>query len=315
MKILITGAAGFVGSHIVRQLASESYDVIAVDVESLPEGCSAAGSIDQRYCDVTDGGRLARLIAEVDPYAVVHAAAITPGEDELSRANEILQVNLMSTMTALLASARTNCARFVYLSSAGVYLDPAAGAALTEESPVNNTGALYAQTKLASERLCAWARRELGLKTVALRVGPVYGEFERPTETRSRMSPVHRAISIVRAGEIISCNAPDSLYNWIHGDDVGKAISLAIRSRNPRAVYNLAGPPVSVRETLASVADLLPAARVEWTTHPESASLRLTETSRPVSSSFIATDLGFGVDVDLREGLRRLVDDLKEVEG
>ena len=311
MKILVTGAAGFVGSHIVRHLDSARHTVFAVDVARPPRAIAASDSIELIRCDVTESESLAAVIARVGPDAVVHAAAITPGHEEVDRAAEVLQVNLTSTLTALVASANSGCRRFIYLSSAGVYQNPGHGLSLTEESPVDNTGGLYAQSKLASENLCAWATRELGLSTVSLRVGPVYGEFERPTETRSRMSPLHQAIALATEGREISCNAPEAIYNWIHGDDVGRAILLAIEASSADAVYNLAGPNVSMRETLETVAEVIPCTSIEWTDDRESAALRIPLISRPMSSRLIAAGLGFSTDVSLRDGIRRTVEGLE----
>ena len=295
----MTGSSGFVGSHIVATLIDNGLEVCGLDRDP-----PVAGAEPSEYlaCDVTDRESFAELIEGVEPDAIVHAAAFTPGDGEIDRTRHIVEVNQGSTLSALKAAARAGCRRFVFVSSAGVYADPAPGEVLTEASPVARTVGLYAQTKLASEGLCAWAARELGLLTTALRVGPAYGEFERPTGSRARMSPLHRAIELAISGETIRCNTGDTIYNWIHGSDIGRAIVAVLSSTPSQPVYNVAGPPITVAETLETLCELMDR-DCEWTTGVDGANLIVPHVSRPISSALIGTELEFRPAVDLRAGM------------
>lgn len=303
-QVLVTGAAGFVGSHIVAVLSRAGYRVVGVDVAQPVAGALPTTFIE---CDVADAATLAAAIEEHSPDAIVHAAAITPGDDECKRAHQVLQVNLNSTLTVLTAAEAATCNRVVLLSSAGVYCDPEPGEALTEQSPVANDGGLYAQTKLASERLCRWASREIGVSTVALRVGPVYGEFERPTGSRLRMSPIHQAIGLAQAGMVITCNSAETVYNWIHGDDIGRAVLAALEAVHPERVYNVAGHPSSMMETMRLLAAFNRELRYEWASDPEKVNLWVGERSRLMSSALIRDHLGFEPSIPLADGIERVV--------
>jgi UDP-glucose 4-epimerase len=306
MRIIVTGGAGFVGAHIAQTLSVIGHDVTTIDIGPLPTALRGSSApIEEIRCDVSDGRALKAAITSVEPDAVVHAAAVTPGADDVERAEEILHVNQLSTLSALLATKESGGRRFIYLSSAGVYRDPRPGEQLVERSALDEAGGLYAQTKIGSERLCRWAARELGLATTSLRVGPVYGEFERPTSSRTRMSPINRALTLAISQRSIICNARETVYNWIHGDDIGNAVALAVEHRGESSVYNIAGPAYSMAQTLEALVDQIPGTVVRWTESVNDANLALPKRSRPMSSLLIYEELGYRPSVELGTGISR----------
>ncbi len=308
VRVMLTGASGFVGSHIEEVLIDAGHAVLSVDRGS-PR--SPGGEAEFHACDVRDTTRVSAIVEGWQPNAIVHAAAITSGDDERDRALEIVQVNQLSTLTLLTAAARTGCRRFVYLSSAGVYADPSSGSILDERSPLADPGGLYAQTKIASERHCRWATDVLGLATVALRIGPVYGLRERPTSSRDRMSAIYRILELVRAGHDITCSDSETIYNWIHGDDVGRAVELLLVDHPPAHVYNLAGADISMSELLDTLTRVSNRRiRYRWVERSDEANLLVSAAnrSRPISSRAIERDLGFVPRVDLETGLRDMLD-------
>lgn len=306
-RVLVTGSSGFVGTHIVRTLIDAGYEVAGADID---EPMAGAEPLIFRRCDLTSADSLEQIVEHERPAAIVHAAAITPAYDERARAREIVLVNQLSTLTALTAAAKHGCGRVVFLSSAGVYRDPPIGTVLDEQSDVAYNGGLYAQTKLASERLCAWATRELGISTVALRVGPVYGEHERPTTSRQGMSPIYRAIQLALQKEPIRCNALDTSYNFIYGDDVGGAVVAALRAHEPGSVYNVAGSPTTMTEMLAVLTSVTSGTEWSQVEDVSDVNLPVSLVSRPMSSALIRNELGFSVQTDLRGGISRTVNAL-----
>lgn len=304
MRVLVTGSSGFVGAHTVGVLARRGHEVIGVDRDHPVAGDGHTLFIE---CDVTDEAELTAIILRHRPDSIVHAAAITPGEDESSERPTIMLVNQVSTLTALLAAARSGCRRFVFLSSAAVYADPEPGKLLTERSAVRKHGGIYAQSKLGSERICAGASRSLGVPTTVLRIGPVYGEFERPTASRQRMSPVLQAIDRASESKPVICNNRSTVYNWIHGDDVGLAIQKVIEAGVPGPLYNLAGEPATMQDTLTTLRRLIPGMQVEWTDAVGQAKVPVSNVSRPISTELLTSELSFGQTVDLHDGLGRVL--------
>ncbi len=307
-SIAVTGSSGFVGAHIVRVLVGAGLRVIGLDVGEPPPEAQPSEFI---QCDITDRALFDGAVARQPIEAFVHAAAITPGPEERERAYEVLQVNYLSTATALTAAAAAGYSRFIYMSSAGVYADPPAGEDLDERAPLDETGGLYAQSKIASERLCVWASRELGLSTVALRVGPVYGEFERPTASRAVMSPVYRALELKQRGHDVAADHPGSAYNLIYGDDLGRAVLAALDADASGPVYNVGGPLVAVHDLLVLVANLDLDVQVPSAPRDSPEALAVAPRPRPLDSGLIHRELGFQPRSDLDSGLNRTVHALR----
>jgi nucleoside-diphosphate-sugar epimerase len=94
MSILVTGASGFVGAHIIDTLLASGKEVIlAADLESAPSPVEDR-RVQHLALDVTDAGAVRRLIGSMRPEAVVHAAAVTPSlEEEATQADRIVAVN------------------------------------------------------------------------------------------------------------------------------------------------------------------------------------------------------------------------------
>ena len=290
LKVLVTGSSGFVGSHIVEVLAEHENDVFGIDITAPPWQ-----AVDTQFAlvDVVDSSAFERCIEQFLPDGIVHASALTPNAEDPEQLTTVVQVNALSTATIVRAAHRIACNRIVFLSSAGVYRDPKPGTTLDERSAVANDGSLYAQTKLASERLLQWASRELTIKTTSLRVGPVYGEYERPTASRSKMSPLYQAIEQALGGKDVAFESPDSVHNWIHGRDVGRAVAASLRADQPGPLYNLAGPRYTMSETLATVTAVTESLGMKtqsaWRWEEPSKPVR----SREIDSSRIWRDLNF----------------------
>ena len=147
MKILVTGASGFVGSHLIRELAGQGHEVIASAVEAFP-----ADGATVLPCDITDREAVRRLVAESRPEAVVHLAGIShvveagDGKSRLSRINIGGTENLCSACTDELDKVQ-----FLFVSSAHVFRqEPDQQQPIRESSPAGPVNA-YGHSKLAGE--------------------------------------------------------------------------------------------------------------------------------------------------------------------
>lgn len=325
MRVLITGATGFVGAHATAAFAAAGHEVVALHHGPRDDRLSAAitrrGSAQTRFvrADVRDLAAIERIVRDNAPTHIVHAAAITPvpaqEKDEPAR---VVETNELGTVNLLIAAARQGAHRFLFVSSTGVYAALDRSRELDEESPVCDECGLYAATKLGAERLCRWSRQTLQLEPSIARLGSVYGQFERPTQSRRRMSWIHQAISLGVAGTEVRCNAPDAVRDWIHGDDVGAAlVAMAQAQTLPHDVYNLAGPRQSMRAVLGELSRIMPTLRVKWTRRLEEANLPIAPAAHrcPISAARLGRDVGFAPRVDLASGLRVCVEDFGRWEG
>lgn len=193
MRTLVTGAAGFIGSHLVERLAAEGHEVRAVDcltpyydvaqkranlaiLAGLP-GVRAEDA-DLRTCDVT------RLLDGID---VVFHQAGQPGVRASWDAGFVAYVehNIVATQRLLEAARVSQLQRFVFASSSSVYGN--APAYPTVEGDLPTPQSPYGVTKLAAEHLCGVYARNWGVPTVSLRYFTVYGPRQRPDMAAHRL--------------------------------------------------------------------------------------------------------------------------------
>jgi UDP-glucuronate 4-epimerase len=196
---LVTGAAGFIGSHLVERLVAVGREVRAVDslttyydvdqkrntlgaLELLP-GCTVIPA-DLRTC------AMAELLDGVD--VVFHQAGQPGVRDSWEGFGEYVALNLLVTHRLLEATQRSSVRRFVYASSSSVYGDAARHP--TREDALPKPISPYGVTKLAAEHLCGVYAR-LGVATVSLRYFTVYGPRQRPDMA------LHRLIEAALCGE------------------------------------------------------------------------------------------------------------------
>lgn len=194
-RALVTGACGFVGSHLVEHLTSADWDVVATDLEgadrteyyatregsandSMPEP-SHYGSVLDRLdvefipADITDPDQVDRLFAGRDPYDVVfHTASLY---DYFADRETLDRVNLTGGRNVATAASRHDVGQFVHWSTLGV-----CGGSASESDPIRedapyNPHNRYGESKAEQERMLFDLEREAGLPLTVLRPAPVYG--------------------------------------------------------------------------------------------------------------------------------------------
>lgn len=176
---LVTGGAGFIGSHIVRRLAGSGGRVRVLDALTTGDRANLAGidgDVTLIEGDIRDRGALLRAIAGAE--YVFHLAALVSVPESVERPEENLAVNIAGTQQLLMAAREAGVRRVVFSSSCAVYGDQAAphheGLAPRCLSP-------YAAAKLSGEQLCRSFSHVYGLETVCLRYFNVYGPGQSPS--------------------------------------------------------------------------------------------------------------------------------------
>ena len=164
--VLVTGGAGYIGSHIVRRLVDQGRKVIVLD--DLSEGHAAAlGKVELVEADFGDTGLLDELLASGAFEAIVHMAASCLVGESVENPAGYYENNLVRSLALLDAARRHHIRHFVFSSTAAVYGEPNE-IPITEDHPVAPTNP-YGETKLAFERALAWYRGAYGLHYVCLR--------------------------------------------------------------------------------------------------------------------------------------------------
>ena len=322
MKILLTGATGFVPSNLVLHFYQQGDDVIAFDrnppedrlTRELGPGWEERVTFVQG--DVRDAAQLARLFEKHHPTQVVHASAITPSL-EMERADPrlVLDVNAASTISLLHLAAQHGVERFVYFSSISVYeRRDAPSYVVDEDGPLHRGDRMYPLSKITAERLCHWAVEHYGIDVRIVRPGTVYGPYERPTFARKNMSSPCLGAHLALAGEVLKPNAPQVSQCFIHAMDVAKGVRLILTTPElAHDTFNLAGEPVPQERMIKAIVAAVPGARVEWVATEADANIPLSAGSGQITfdNSRIWRETGFQPTYRIETGIEQYVEWLR----
>lgn len=300
MRVLLTGGAGFIGSHLARRLAGRGDTVTIVDNlsngrrDNVPAGC--------RLLEL-DAGVPGMLAALPDVDAVVHFAAQSSGPLSAELPYLDLQANAASTLLLSRWCLERGVGRFLYASSMAIYGNPPT-LPVPEDAPAVPLS-YYGVSKLTSEHLLRLAARE-GLRFTALRFFSVYGPGQNLDNLKQGIVSIYLAY-LLRSNEIPVTGSLDRFRDLVHVDDVVAACVTALdRESTPSAAYNIGGGrPVTVRELIAAL--------IRATGVPADFPIR--ELPGSSSDQFglyadisrAARDLGWTPTVDLERGLCDMV--------
>ena len=265
LKVLVTGASGFVGSNIVRYLAERSHSVVATRRSSRPDPL-LTDYLEDYSCNVewveADARDREKMLILADTHSfdgVIHAAFMTPGsaENEARRAVEILDSNIGGTVNALELARKSGAGRFVFVSSSGVYPSTGDLNPVGEDSPLpylNMTG-FYRVTKIACEKIVERYSSLYPLEATAMRLPVMYGPMERPTNSRVNMSPVQRLLKLALNGrDTIHVHGMDYAGDWTYVMDAAQGLAAGLTAEKLSPVYNIAsGVRYGLREFLDAV--------------------------------------------------------------
>ena len=178
MKILVTGGAGFIGSHIVDGLLAAGQQVAVIDDLSSGARENLPPDVPLHVVDIVDTAAVRGVFERERPEAVCHQAAQMSVSRSVREPLFDAQVNCIGLVNVLDAAVATGCGRFVFASSGGVlYGDVTAPA--PETTPANPVSP-YGITKWVGERYLSFYAQEHGLAAVALRYSNVYGPRQNP---------------------------------------------------------------------------------------------------------------------------------------
>jgi nucleoside-diphosphate-sugar epimerase len=255
-RALVTGAAGFFGSAIVRALTRDGIAVVATDRVPSADFASRPDTSPELVGYVArdvEREPLEDLVATVD--VVVHAAALTPADESDGETGDaLLRVNL-APLPGLLGAVRTSprCNRLVFVSSAGVY-DQGRDGVLREED-ADGGASLYGAAKLAAELVVKRYGALYGLDTVSIRPTSLYGAGELPRASRPGVTSLARLVGHARRGEAVRVEDLDARADWLSVDDAADAVVLLCRapSLDGRSYSLSCGSPRPFRDVVEAV--------------------------------------------------------------
>jgi UDP-glucose 4-epimerase len=295
--VLVTGGAGFVGSHLVEALCADT-EVRVLDDLSSGRAANVPEGVELYRGSVTDPSVLAAAMDGVD--VVCHLAAQVSVPDSVADPRRAHRTNVTGTV-AVLERARTADARVVYASSAAVYGQPTS-LPVDETEPKAPTSP-YGIGKLAADHYVRAYADLYDLPTVSLRYFNVYG----PRQARSDYGAVVSTfVERARAGDSLVVHGEgDQTRDFVHVRDVVRATRLAARTDAVGEAFNVAtGESVTIRELADLVRSLAPTS--PSIAHAEAREGDVARSRADVSKA--ADRLDFEAAVDLRDGLRALLE-------
>jgi UDP-glucose 4-epimerase len=295
MRTLVTGAAGFIGSHVVDALLARGDDVVSVDNLATGRRERVQEGAQFEEADIRDGSVLTELFGNAQPEVCFHLAAQADVRVSVERPDYDADVNLLGTIRVLEA-ARSVGAQVVFSSTGGAIYGECEQPATEDDvlAPVSPYGA----SKLAGEEYLATWNRLHGSEHVALRYGNVYGPRQDPHGEAGVVAIFFGRLAEGRPVTIFGTGRQTRDYVYV-GDVVAATLAAGGHSAG---VFNVG----TGRET--SVVELYEACRrvsgVEL--EPEFAEPRVGELERSVlDPEGAATGLGFRASVSLEDGLAR----------
>jgi UDP-glucose 4-epimerase len=313
MRALVTGGAGFIGSHLVDALVARGDDVTVVDDlssgrEQNLAGALAAGATLER-ADVRDAAALARIVGDARPETIFHLAAQVDVRLSLADPGHDARTNVEGTINVLEAARAAGSSRIV-LSSTGGAIYGESDLLPTPESVAPLPMAAYGQSKYCAERYLGLYERLYGMSTISLRFGNVYGPRQDP---HGEAGVIAIFCGRLRAGERPRIYGDGSqTRDYIFVTDLVDAL-VSAGDRTAGGVVNI-GTEVetSVLELLRVLAELHGPGAPE----PEFAPARTGEIDRSCLDATRARELlGWNASTRIPEGLRRTYDALQPAAG
>ena len=256
-KVLVTGGAGFIGSHLVDRLVKEGYPVRVIDNLSSGKIENIQHHIDTNKVEFIKGDiRDATLVNKsVDGVGfVLHLAAIISVPFSMENPDLTFDVNTQGTHNLLLAAAEKSVEKFVFISSCAVYGDPEVNP-VTEDIKTNPISP-YAESKLIGERYCLSFNQSNQLKTVVLRFFNVYG----PRQSMNAYSGVITIfINKVKQKEPLTIYGDGSqTRDFVNVRDIVDGILASMKTnKTDGEVFNIgSGKPTSINDLAKAVLEL-----------------------------------------------------------
>ena len=302
MRTLVTGGAGFIGSHLVDALVARGDAVTVVDDLSSGRECNLAAALaagaELEQADIRDGARLAAIAVAARPQVVFHLAAQVDVRHSLADPGFDARTNVEGTINVLEAARAAGSERVVFSSTGGAIYGETDVLPTPETAPALPMAA-YGQSKRCAELYLALYERLYGLSTLALRFGNVYGPRQDPHG--------EAGVIAIFCGKIRAGAQPRIFGDGTQTRDyvyVGDLVEALVRGGDVRdiGVVNIGTEEeTSVLELVRLLADL----HGPGAPQPEFAPARLGELDRSCLDAACARErLGWQARTPIAEGLR-----------
>jgi UDP-glucose 4-epimerase len=295
LRVLVTGGAGFIGSHVVDKLQVRGHQPRIFDLVNSPY--HRVGEVETVLGDLCDYDAARRALEGCD--AVMHLAAVADVDQVKRDPIHTDRVNVRGTATLLEAARDVGVGRFIYASTIWVYGDAHGPGAVDEDTPLDLPKHFYTATKIAGEMYTASYTELYGLEHTILRFGIPYGPRSRPTAVLAAFTA--KAL----AGQPLTI-AGDGTQSrrFVYVEDLADGVVASLVPDAANRVYNLVGHEnTSVRAIARAVRDVVGDVPIE---HVEGRAGDLHGGN--ISGERALLELGWEPSTSFVDGVRRYVD-------
>jgi nucleoside-diphosphate-sugar epimerase len=253
-RVLVTGAGGFIGSHLTRRLVAEGAEVHALSdqVSSIYPArlLDLRGKITVHEGNVADRTAMESIAKNIKPQIVFHLAAYTHVGKSWYRVDECIQSNIQGTVNLLLALEGMGMDRFIYTGTSEIYGD--IDVPFREDATVNPISP-YAVSKYAGERFCRMYQQGLHWPIVLVRPFNAYG----PTQTPDRIIPETIVRTLRKQELLLTTGRQTREFNYVE-DIADGFIRLATTPGIEGELFNIGGgEEVTIRNVVEQIIELL----------------------------------------------------------
>lgn len=306
--ILVTGAAGFIGSHAAQTLVDRGYRVIGVDnfcdfydrswKEMNLKSITAPQPLDVEEIDIIDGAAIDKLVQRTKPVAILHLAAMAGVRPSIEQPEYYARVNVEGTTHLLQAAVNHSVRKFIFASSSSVYGN-LGRVPFREDDPVAEPISPYAATKRAGELICYAFWHLYKLPVFCLRFFTVYGPRQRPDLA------IHKFTRLISAGRSVPFFGDGTTSrDYTYVDDTVAGILAAVERCDRYRIYNLGGAePVTLNDLIAGLERAIGKKAILDRRPAQPGDVERTYADLTRSSA----ELGYRPRIGLDEGLARFV--------
>jgi dTDP-glucose 4,6-dehydratase len=308
MNILVTGGAGFIGSHFVRTALTGQLPGLAGATVTVLDKLTYAGNFDNlgpvaehpglRFIpgDVGDGALVDTIVPGHD--AIVHFAAESHVDRSIDAAAAFVTTNVLGTQVLLDAALRHGTARFLHISTDEVYGSIAVGA-WDERAPLAPNSP-YAATKAGSDVLALAYHRTHGLPVVVIRCANNYGPYQHPEKLIPRF-----VTNLLDGRSVPLYGDGGQVRDWLHVHDHCRGLALALTGGRTGEVYHVGGGTELTNKQLTGL--LLAACGAGWEMVQHVEDRKGHDRRYALDDTKLRTELGYQPQTDFANGLAATV--------